>query len=177
MAISFRSRCWRALLSTRRYQAIGEIQVQKESADALGLDNMMGGAEGASDALDASITLQTQANLLQSDTLALKVIEDLGLERTADFRAAERPAGLGAGILSPEGSAEAKEAIARAVAAATDTSAEDFRFAFDGQGRLRDAADRDTVSQRRSEAGGRGSERVDEGAGRVHLSDPLHGDQ
>ena len=74
-------------MSTRRYQAVGEIQVQKESADTLGLDNMMGGAEGASDALDASITLQTQADLLQSDTLALRVIEDLGLERTEDFRA------------------------------------------------------------------------------------------
>ena len=45
----------------------------------------MGGAEGTSDALDASITLQTQADLLQSDTLALKAIEDLGLERTEDF--------------------------------------------------------------------------------------------
>ena len=60
------------ILCTRRYQATGEIQVQKESADALGLGNMMGGAEGASDALDANITLETQANLLQSDTLALK---------------------------------------------------------------------------------------------------------
>jgi succinoglycan biosynthesis transport protein ExoP len=76
------------IVSTRRYQATGEIQVQKESADALGLGNMMGGAEAASDALDASITLQTQADLLQSDTLALKVIDDLGLEHAEDFRVA-----------------------------------------------------------------------------------------
>ena len=98
------------ILCTRRYQAAGEIQVQKDSADALGLDNMMGGAEGASDALDANITLQTQANLLQSDTLALKVIEDLGLEQTADFRPRVDPVGWVLGILLPEVSTEAKEA-------------------------------------------------------------------
>jgi succinoglycan biosynthesis transport protein ExoP len=98
------------ILCTRRYQAAGEIQVQKDSADALGLDNMMGGAEGASDALDANITLQTQANLLQSDTLALKVIEDLGLEQTADFRPGVDPLGWVLGFLSPEVSTDAKEA-------------------------------------------------------------------
>ncbi len=96
------------LLSTRRYQATGEIQVQKESADTLGLDTMMGGAEGASDALDASITLQTQADLLQSDTLALKVIEDLGLERTADFQARFDPVGWLVSLASPEEGAELK---------------------------------------------------------------------
>jgi polysaccharide biosynthesis transport protein len=90
------------IVSTRRYQATGEIQVQKESADALGLGNMMGGAEAASDALDASITLQTQADLLQSDTLALKVIDDLGLERSADFRPRFDPFERLMGLLSPE---------------------------------------------------------------------------
>jgi len=78
-------------LGTRRYQATGQIQVQKDSADALGLDSMMGGAEGASDALDANITLQTQADLLQSDTLALKVIDELRLEQTPDFRPGFNP--------------------------------------------------------------------------------------
>lgn len=98
------------LLSTRRYQAVGEIQVQKESADTLGLDAMMGGAEGASDALDASITLQTQADLLQSDTLALKVIEDLELERTADFQTRFDPVGWLVTLVSPEEVAEVKGA-------------------------------------------------------------------
>jgi succinoglycan biosynthesis transport protein ExoP len=74
------------IFATRRYQATGQIQVQKDSSDALGLDNMMGEAEGASDALDANITLETQADLLQSDTLALKVIEALDLEHSPDFR-------------------------------------------------------------------------------------------
>src|SRR5437588_822503 len=45
--------------STRRYEATGEVQVQRESADALGLESMMGAAGGATDALDANITMQT----------------------------------------------------------------------------------------------------------------------
>jgi succinoglycan biosynthesis transport protein ExoP len=98
------------ILSTRRYQASGEIQVQKDSADALGLDNMTGSAEGASDALDANITLQTQADLLQSDTLALKVIDDLGLEHTADFEPRFDPFGRIRGFLSPEGPPDAQQA-------------------------------------------------------------------
>ena len=97
------------LLSTRRYQAVGEIQVQKESADTLGLDSMMGGAEAASDALDASITLQTQADLLQSDTLALKVIEHLGLESTADFQAPGGPLGRLIAWALPDERGEPKE--------------------------------------------------------------------
>src|SRR5215475_15940472 len=65
------------VVSTRRYKAEGTLQVQKESSDMLGLSEMMGGAGGmddAADALSANITIQTQANILQSDTLALRVI-------------------------------------------------------------------------------------------------------
>jgi polysaccharide biosynthesis transport protein len=91
------------LFSTRRYQASGQIQVQKDSADALGLDSMMGGAEGASDALDANVTLQTQADLLQSDTLALKVIDELKLERTRDFQPGFNPFGPFLKIFAPDG--------------------------------------------------------------------------
>ena len=108
VAICFGIAVLACLLSTRRYQAIGEIQVQKESADTLGLDNLMGGAEAASDALDASITLQTQANLLESDTLALKAIEDLGLERTADFQPRSEALGWISAWVTPDGPAEAK---------------------------------------------------------------------
>jgi capsular exopolysaccharide synthesis family protein len=79
------------IFSTRRYQAAGQLQVQKDSTDALGLDSMMGEAEGASDALDANIALETQADLLQSDTLALKVIDALNLERSPDFQPVFNP--------------------------------------------------------------------------------------
>lgn len=94
------------VLSTRRYQATGQIQVQKDSADALGLDSMMGGAEGASDALDANITLQTQADLLQSDTLALKVIDELHLEQSSDFRPGFNPLGPLLRIFAADGAKE-----------------------------------------------------------------------
>jgi capsular exopolysaccharide synthesis family protein len=94
------------IFSTRRYQASGAIQVQKENTDALGLENMMGGAEGSSDALDANVTIQTQANILKSDTLALKVINDLGLEKTLDFQHHFNPVGWALGFILPHGPAD-----------------------------------------------------------------------
>ena len=51
-------------ISTRRYEAAGTIQIQKESSDGMGLDSLMSGGGGASDALDANIVIQTQANIL-----------------------------------------------------------------------------------------------------------------
>jgi polysaccharide biosynthesis transport protein len=92
------------ILTSRRYAATAEIQVQKSSADGLGLESMMSSAGGdATDALDANITLQTQANILQSDTLALKVIEDLDLEHTKDFKIRFNPIGWALGLLTPAG--------------------------------------------------------------------------
>lgn len=73
-------------LATRRYEATATLQLQKESSDAMGLNSLMNSAGGASDALDANIDLQTQANILQSETLALGTIQSLHLEDTADFR-------------------------------------------------------------------------------------------
>ena len=70
---------------TRRYEATETIQVQKEGSDSMGLDSLMGGDAG-SDPLNASINLQTQASILQSDTLALRTIEDLHMEGTQDFQ-------------------------------------------------------------------------------------------
>ncbi len=98
------------LFSTRRYEASGEIQVQKDSADALGLDSMMSSASDASDALDANITLQTQADLLESDTLALQAIEALNLEQTKDFQSHFDPIGFVVGMLVPKGPPDAPHA-------------------------------------------------------------------
>lgn len=98
------------VLSTRRYQAVGAIQVQKENSDALGLENMIGEAESSSDALDANVTLQTQASILKSDTLALKVIKDLNLEKTADFGPHFSFIGWALGWFSPRGKADPKSA-------------------------------------------------------------------
>jgi capsular exopolysaccharide synthesis family protein len=93
-----------SIFSTRRYQATGEIQVQKDSSDALGLDSLMGGdAAGGTDALDANITLQTQAKILESQTLGLQVVDQLHLPATADFQSHFSPIGWALGFLSPKG--------------------------------------------------------------------------
>lgn len=94
-------------ISTRRYEAKGTIQVQKQGSDAMGLESMMSGAsDSASDALGANINLQTQANILQSDTLALRTIEDLHLEGTKDFKPHWNPLGAVLGLFSPAGVAD-----------------------------------------------------------------------
>jgi capsular exopolysaccharide synthesis family protein len=89
---------------TRRYEATGTLQVQKESSDSMGLDNLMGAeADSYSDPLDANINLQTQASILQSDTLALRTIEDLHMEGTQDFQRRWNPVGWVLGMFSPAG--------------------------------------------------------------------------
>ena len=93
--------------STRRYEATGTVQIQKESSDALGLDSLMSDAGGASDALDANINIQTQANILQSDTLALRTIQNLHMEGTEDFRPKWSPVGWLLGLISPKGISDA----------------------------------------------------------------------
>ncbi len=75
-------------LATRRYKATGQIQIQKEATGQFGLENGVMGRDDngiSSDSLDYNITLQTAAGILQSEALALKVIEDLGLESTHDY--------------------------------------------------------------------------------------------
>lgn len=91
------------MVSTRRYVASGTLQVQKESSDAMGLESLMNSASGASDALDANINLQTQANILQSETLALSTINALHMEGTSDFQPHWSPAGWLLGLTSPHG--------------------------------------------------------------------------
>jgi capsular exopolysaccharide synthesis family protein len=74
------------VFSTRRYQASGSVQIQKESSAGLGLEAALGGGTSdASDALGANINLQTQADILQSSTLALQVISKLHLDEQRDF--------------------------------------------------------------------------------------------
>jgi len=95
---------------TRRYQAIGTVQLQKSTSDGLNLDSLMGGAGadggagGASDSLSVNVDLQTQSSILQSDTLALKVIEDLSLEHNRDFQEKFSLIGWAVGLITPGGS-------------------------------------------------------------------------
>ena len=73
---------------TRRYKATGVIQVQKEGADAMGLEDLMSGSGsgGDSNPLQANTELQTQAQILQSETLAVHTVQSLNMENNYDFR-------------------------------------------------------------------------------------------
>lgn len=95
------------LFCTRRYQAVGMVQVQKGSTDAMGLDNLMSSSTTDSpDSLAANMELQTQAKILQSDGLALRTIESLRMEDAKDFRPTWNPIGWVMGLMSPRGVAD-----------------------------------------------------------------------
>jgi capsular exopolysaccharide synthesis family protein len=88
-----------------RYKSRGEIEIQKSATDGVGLQNLTNPLqeEDQSDALDASITLQTQSTILQSSSLALKVIEDLNLDSTEDFKPTFSPIGWAMALFTPSG--------------------------------------------------------------------------
>jgi polysaccharide biosynthesis transport protein len=77
-----------------RYEGRGVLEIQKTSTDVLRLQNIVAGnSDGSDDALNANLDLQTDAEILQSDELALKVIENLHLEQTRDFQPKWSPLG------------------------------------------------------------------------------------
>lgn len=96
------------MISTRRYKATGEIQVQKDSGGSLGLQ--MDSADTPSDALEENMILQTQARILQSDSLALRVINELHLEQTEEYQEKWSPISWVFGLLSQKGKPDAKGA-------------------------------------------------------------------
>jgi polysaccharide biosynthesis transport protein len=98
------------IVCTRRYSAKGVIQVQKENPDGLGLDNIMSGRTSAGDALNTTLDLQTESKVLESDTLALRVIENLHLENKEDFKSHFSPVGWVLGLISPRGVSDAPQA-------------------------------------------------------------------
>jgi polysaccharide biosynthesis transport protein len=94
------------VFSTRRYKAEGLIEIEKSSNDMLGASSMMPtAADSASDALNANMDLETQSQILQSDALALKVIEKLGLASTPGFRpkTSFNPIGYLLSVVTPSG--------------------------------------------------------------------------
>jgi polysaccharide biosynthesis transport protein len=95
------------IISTRRYEATATLQVLSKNQDRLGLENMTGDSgDTATDALANDINIQTQANILQSDTLALKTVEDLHMEGTKDFERHWSPIGWVMGLFSPRAVAD-----------------------------------------------------------------------
>lgn len=76
-----------SLLMTPKYEAISSIEVNKEVSDVVG-DEMTRAASDAqsADSLDFNITLETQAKVLKSPSLAYQVSQQLGLEKREEFQ-------------------------------------------------------------------------------------------
>ena len=74
------------VLTTRRYTAVSEIQVQKPAAETLGMAAPGSSGSSDTDAQNAGLTLQTQITVLQSPAMAMKVLEDLKLENSGEFK-------------------------------------------------------------------------------------------
>lgn len=66
-----------SLCMTPKYSAGSDIEINAENSRALDLENLPGEAAQP----DYAVTLATQASVLQSDTLALQVIQQLNLEQ------------------------------------------------------------------------------------------------
>ena len=127
-------------LSTRLYNGSAQIQVQKEAADALSMDTMMGpGAQ--SDATDLNITLQTQAQILQSESLALQVIKELNLEKSPDFQAHFSPIGWVMGLFAPCRYSGSSQCAAGRGARPTHAGAQDLCIPAQGEARPQHSTD------------------------------------
>lgn len=96
------------MISTRRYLSTGEIQVQKDAGTALGLQTDT--TDTPSDALEENMDLQTQVKILESDSLALRVINELHLEQTKDYKEKSSPIGWVFALISPKGKPDPKGA-------------------------------------------------------------------
>jgi polysaccharide biosynthesis transport protein len=96
------------IFSTRRYKSVGEIELQKDSTSSLGMQTSES-ADAPSDALEVNMIIQTQAKILQSDSLALRTIEDLHLEQTEDYRKKWSPLDWMAPLFGRGGAPDPKE--------------------------------------------------------------------
>ncbi|HZU23075.1 MAG TPA: GumC family protein, partial [Terriglobales bacterium] len=70
-----------SLKAVRIYDAVGRIAINRESSEDLGLKN--GAPASSDDEYDYLVTMDTQARILQSDSIALEVIHRLNLDRPA----------------------------------------------------------------------------------------------
>ena len=79
---------------TPRYTASAEVLIDPRDSNVADLDSVLSGLSS-----DAS-TIESQIQLIRSRSLALRVIEDLDLERDPEFNAALREPGALAGFIS-----------------------------------------------------------------------------
>ena len=73
------------LLSPRKYSATSTVMVQSNSANGIDRSSLIGTGPTPPDSNEADLTVQTQAKLLQSNTLALRTIRKLDLVHKSDF--------------------------------------------------------------------------------------------
>jgi capsular exopolysaccharide synthesis family protein len=92
------------IVATKRYTAVAVVQVQKEGSTPIDLSDLGAPAVGlGGDVAASTLNLETQSQILQSDTLALNVIRDLNLEATPDFKSHWNPIGAVLGLFAPAG--------------------------------------------------------------------------
>src|ERR1039458_650764 len=87
LAIVFALSVIATLKTTRLYQATSKIAIFPETVNALGLK----GVEDSSTDYQYEVALETQAAILRSDALAMKVIEAMHLDQDPKFTGATRP--------------------------------------------------------------------------------------
>ena len=92
------------ITATKRYTATSVVQVQKEGSSPIDLTDLGGPASGlGGDPAGSNVNLETQSQILQSDTLALNVIRELNLENTPDFKSKWNPISAFIAIFFPAG--------------------------------------------------------------------------
>jgi capsular exopolysaccharide synthesis family protein len=69
-------------LKTPVYESVARLQIDPERSSDLGLDEMLNSKLGTG---DGNIKLKTEVNLIQSDTVAMRVIGALGLAKNPAF--------------------------------------------------------------------------------------------
>jgi capsular exopolysaccharide synthesis family protein len=77
-------------VSTKRYESINTIEIKRPD-DSLGLNKLVPGSSDSSgggelNPLEENVTLATKVQELESEVLELRVIDELGLESTEDFK-------------------------------------------------------------------------------------------
>jgi succinoglycan biosynthesis transport protein ExoP len=87
LAIVFALSIFATLRTTRLYQATSKVAIFPETPNVLGFKS---GEESSPD-YQYDVTLETQAAILRSDALAMKVIEAMHLDQSPEFAGATRP--------------------------------------------------------------------------------------
>jgi len=87
LAIVFALTVISTLRTTRLYQATSKVAIFPETPNALGLK----GVEESSTDSEYEVALETQAAILRSDALAMKVIEAVHLDQASTFTGETRP--------------------------------------------------------------------------------------